>query len=142
MEHEMALGFLAAGIILLVLEMASVTFYLAALAFASLLTALITWLYPMNGWQGALVFTLGSAVALPLAHLLRRRLHGDKTDPLEDMDKGNLVTVAQADGHDIKVKYRDSLWEAAWEGSGHPSVGQRAKVVARDGSRLRVKPVH
>lgn len=133
--------FLAAGIVLIVLEMVSLTFYMAALAFAALFAALVTWLYPLNGWQAALVFALGAAVALPLAHLLRRRLQAPHADALLDLDKGSRVTVTQTDGMGVRVRYRDSSWEAVWEGSGLPQVGQAAEVIARDGARLRIKPL-
>jgi membrane protein implicated in regulation of membrane protease activity len=141
MGYLMPLVFLAAGIILIVLEMATLTFYLAALAFASLLTAFITWVYPMQDWQSAVVFTLGAVVALPLAHMLRRRVQNKNPDPLVDMDKGSRVTIAEANLRGLKVKYRDSLWDAVWEGTGAPQVGQNAEVVAREGSRLRVKAI-
>src|SRR5579859_4380001 len=138
----MPLAFLAAGIVLIVLEMTSLTFYMAALAFASLATALAAWLYPLQWWQATVVFAVASVVALPLAHILRHRVQGSKADTMADMDKGGLVTVAEnADGQ-LKVKYRDSLWEAVWEGAGQPRIGQRAEVTARDGARLRVKPLN
>lgn len=142
MGYLMPLVFLAAGIILIVLEMATLTFYLAALAFASLATALAAWLYPLEAWQAALVFAVAALVALPLAHLLRKRVQGFQIDALGDMDKGGLVTVAEDDNGVLKVKYRDSLWEAVWEGAGRPKIGQRAEVTARDGARLRIKPVN
>jgi membrane protein implicated in regulation of membrane protease activity len=50
--------------------------------------------------------------------------------------------VAEAGGNRLKVRYRDSLWEAVWEGGGAPQVGQAAEVVARDGARLRIRPVN
>jgi membrane protein implicated in regulation of membrane protease activity len=131
--------FLAAGIILIVLEMLSLTFYLAALAFAALVTALAVWLSPMEWWQATLVFAVASVIALPLAHQLRLRMQGSRTDPLADMDKGGTVTVVEDRNGVLKVKYRDSLWEAVWEGAGQPAVGQRAEISARDGARLRVK---
>jgi len=142
MDHFVPSAFLAAGLILLVLEMASLTFYMAALGFASLLTALVTWFYPMQDWQAAAVFAVCAAVSLPLAHWLRHRMQGGQADPLLDMDKGSRVTVAETGHHNIKVRYRDSLWEAVWEGSGTPQVGQPAEVVARDGARLRIRPVN
>ena len=142
MDHTVALVFLGAGIVLIVLEMASLTFYLAALGLAALLTALITWFYPMLDWQAALVFAVGSANTLPLAHLLRHRMQPGKDHVLNDTDKGGRVTVAEAGGQNLKVRYRDSLWEAVWEGSGAPQVGQPAEVVARDGARLRIRPVN
>lgn len=142
MDHAMSLAFLAAGIILAVMEMATLTFYLAALAFAALATALYTWLYPSAGWQAALVFAIAAIIALPLAHLLRRRLQASRANTdLDDMDKGGVVTVAEDDQGALKVKYRDSLWEVVWEGTGKPQVGDRAEVVAREGSRLRIKAI-
>ncbi|MGH8415546.1 MAG: NfeD family protein [Gammaproteobacteria bacterium] len=140
MNHWIALAFLSAGIVLAVMEMATLTFYLAALSFASLATALYTWLYPSAGWQAAIVFAVAAVIALPLAHLLRRRMQASRTNSaLDDMDKGALVTVAEDTNGNLKVKYRDSLWEAVWEGSGQPQIGTRAQVVARDGARLRIK---
>jgi len=142
MGYLMPLAFLAAGIILIVLEMSTLTFYMAALAFAALTTALAAWLYPLEWWQATVVFAVAAMVALPLAHLLRKRVQGSKADALGDMDKGEVATVAENSGGVLKVRYRDSLWEAVWEGAGQPSVGQRTEITARDGSRLRVKPLN
>lgn len=142
MDHLMSLVFLATGIVLIVMEMTSLTFYLAALAFAALVTALVTWLEPLAWWQATLVYAAASVVALPLAHLLRQRMRNPVADALVDMDKGGLVTVAADDNGVLKVKYRDSLWEAVWEGAGRPQVGQRAQVAARDGARLRIKALN
>lgn len=140
MDHWMSLTFLAAGIILAVIEMATLTFYLAGLSFAALATAIYTWLYPSVWWQAAIVFALASIIALPLAHVLRKRMQASRTNSsLDDMDKGALVTVAENNSGNLKVKYRDSLWEAVWEGGGQPQVGARAEVVARVGSRLHIK---
>jgi membrane protein implicated in regulation of membrane protease activity len=141
MGYLMPSVFLAAGIILIVLEMLSLTFYLTALAFAALVTALIVWLLPMEWWQATLVFAVASVIALPLAHQLRHRMQGSKADPLADMDKGGFVTVAEDKDGVLKVKYRDSMWLAVWEGAGRPAPGQRAEITAREGERLRVKPV-
>lgn len=140
MGYLMPLVFLAVGIILVVLEMSTLTFYMAALAFAAFVTALVTWLHPANEWQAALVFAVAAIVALPLAHLLRRRIQGGKPDLLADMDKGGVAIVSDDQDGMLKVKYRDSIWEAVWEGAGRPSIGQRAEVTARDGAKLRIKP--
>ena len=79
--------FLAAGIIFAVMEMATLTFYLAALSFAALLTALGAWFYPLNWWQASLVFAVAAMVALPLVHRFRLHLQGSKGDPLEWPDR-------------------------------------------------------
>ncbi|MGH8402663.1 MAG: hypothetical protein ACRESO_04580, partial [Gammaproteobacteria bacterium] len=99
-------------------------------------TALYTWLYPPAGWQAAIVFAVAAIIALPLAHLLRRRMQASRTNSaLDDMDRGALVTVAEDTNGNLKVKYRDSLWEAVWEGTGKPQIGARAhkwwRVMAR-----------
>ncbi|HEX4301000.1 MAG TPA: NfeD family protein [Gammaproteobacteria bacterium] len=142
MDHFVPLAFLAAGLILIVLEMASLTLYLGALGVAALLTAVITWFYPLENWQAALVFAVASAIMLPLAHLLRQRMQAGKDHVLVDTDKGSRVTVAETGERGVRVRYRDSLWEAAWEGAGSPQVGQTAEIVARDGARLRIRPVN
>jgi membrane protein implicated in regulation of membrane protease activity len=140
MDHWMALGFLVAGIIMAVAEMATLTFYMAGLSFAALTTALYTWLYPAEWWQAAVVFAVAAVIALSLAHLLRRRMQASRTNSaLDDMDKGGVVTVVENNNGNLKVKYRDSLWEAVWEGGGQPQIGARAEVLAREGSRLRIK---
>ncbi len=131
--------FLGAGIIFAIMEMHTLTFYLAGLSFAALLTALVAWIYPLEWWQASLVFAVAAIVALPLLHRLRLHMQGSKEDPIGDMDKGGIVTIVEAHGGRLKVKYRDSLWEAVWEGAGHPHVGQHAEVAAREGSRLRIK---
>lgn len=140
MNHWMALGFLAAGIVLAIAEMATLTFYLAALSFAALVTALVTWLHPSVWWQAAVVFVIAALIALPLAHLLRRHLQANRaSSALDDMDRGAVVTIAEDHQGLLKVNYRDSLWEAIWVGAGKPKVGTRAEIVAREGSRLRIK---
>ena len=131
--------FLAAGIVFAIMEMSTLTFYLAGLSFAALLTALATWIYPFEWWQASLVFAAAAIVALPLMHKLRLHMQGSKSDPIGDMDKGGDVTIVEVDGKRLKVKYRGSLWEAEWEGTGHPHVGQHAQVAAREDSRLRIK---
>lgn len=141
MNYWMPVAFLVVGIILVVLEMLTLTFYLAALAFAALVTALYAWMIPGEWWQAGLVYALASVVSLPLAHALRKRMQGNRTDPLSDMDQGGIVTVTAVEGHHLKVSYRDSQWEAIWEGEGEPVVGKRAEIAARDGSRLRIKTI-
>jgi len=142
MDHWMSLAFLAAGIILVVVEMATLTFYLAGLSFAAFIASLYSWIYPSLWWQAAIVFAVAAVVALPMAHVLRKRMQSTRANTsLDDMDKGALVTVAESSNGNLKVKYRDSLWEAVWEGSGQPQAGTRAEVVARVGSRLRIKSV-
>jgi len=142
MDHWMSLMFLAAGIVLAVAETATVTFYLAALSFAALVTAFYTWLYPSAWWQAAIVFALASVVAMPLAHLVRGVMQASQTNShLADMDRGGIVVVEEAGHGTLKVRYRDSLWEAVWDGEGAPEVGARAEVAARDGSQLRIRPI-
>jgi membrane protein implicated in regulation of membrane protease activity len=132
-------GFLAAGILLAVIEMLTVTFYLAALAVASLLTAVVVWFAHPTPIQAAIVFAATSLVTLTLAHRLRRRMQPHGTDALADMDRGGEVVVEDVAAGQLKVRYRDSIWEAVWEGPGEPARGARAVISAREGSRLRIR---
>lgn len=132
-------GFLAAGILLAVIEMLTVTFYLAALAVASLLTAAVAWFAHPTPIQAAIVFAVTALVTLTLAHRLRRRIQPHGTDALADMDRGGEVVVEDAAPGQLKVRYRDSIWEAVWDGPGEPAQGMRAVISAREGSRLRIR---
>ena len=124
------------------MEMATLTFYLTGLSFCALLTALVAWFIPLEWWQASVVFAVAAIVALPLMHKLRLHIQGSRADPLGDMDKGGIATIVEVQGGHLKVKYRDSLWEAVWEGDGQPNVGQRTEVAAREGSRLRIKHIN
>lgn len=132
-------GFLAAGILLAVIEVLTVTFYLAALAVASLLTALIAWLTSPSPLQAGIVFAVIALITLPLAHFLRHRLQPAESATLADMDRGAGVVLEEVADGVLKVRYRDSLWEAVWEGPGQPLPGARAVISAREGSRLRIR---
>jgi membrane protein implicated in regulation of membrane protease activity len=69
-------------------------------------------------------------------------MQAGKDHVLVDTDKGSRVTVAETGERGVRVRYRDSLWEAVWEGASSPQVGQTAEIVARDGARLRIRPVN
>ncbi|HET7923076.1 MAG TPA: NfeD family protein [Gammaproteobacteria bacterium] len=132
-------GFLIAGILLAVIEIVTVTFYLAALAVAALLTALVVWLAEPSPLAAGFVFAVSALVSLLFAHRLRHRMQPRESDALADMDRGAEVRLEEVAGTALKVRYRDSLWEAVWEGPGEPAPGARAVISAREGSRLRVR---
>lgn len=131
--------FLAATMVLFTAEIMTGTFYLAALGFAALVTAFVAWIYEPSLWGATIIFAMASAVTVGIARRLRQRLQGDRADPLADMDRGGRVTIVESAEGRLRVRYRDSTWEAMWEGDGSPQVGQTAEIVARDGSRLRIR---
>jgi membrane protein implicated in regulation of membrane protease activity len=131
--------FLATTMVLFIAEIMTGTFYLSALGFAALITAVVTWIYEPSLWGATVVFALASAVTVGIARRVRQRFQGERADPLADMDRGGSVTIVESDEGHLRVSYRDSTWEAIWEGRGSPRVGQKAEIVARDGSRLRIR---
>lgn len=133
---------LAAGVVLAAIEMATVTFYLAALALACFVTALLVWLLGLDFGGATVAFALASVVFLPVAHHWRVQVQDKRADELADMDKGGVVTIEGETDGALKVRYRDSTWDAVWEGDGKPAVGSRAVIKARDGSRLRIAAQH
>lgn len=129
---------LAAAVVLAAVEMATVTFYLAAIALACFVTAALIWMLGLDFGGAAVVFALACIVFLPIAHHWRVQVQDKRADELADMDKGGIVTVEGEKDGALKVRYRDSTWDAVWEGEGKPAVGSRAVIKAREGSRLRI----
>ncbi|HEV2212701.1 MAG TPA: hypothetical protein VGS99_05075, partial [Gammaproteobacteria bacterium] len=113
--------FLAAGLVLAAVELATTTFYLAALALSCLLTALGVWLLGLDFGPAAVVFAIASVVLLPVAHHWRKQVQDKRADELADMDKGGAVTVESDQDGKLKVRYRDSIWDADWDGPGKPA---------------------
>jgi len=121
--------FLVIGLLAALIELHAITFYLAAVSAAALVTAFLgTWIP-----AGRLVFVfVGLCIALlPGAVLLRRQL--SRTSALPDPDVGQIVTVVEVEpeARRLTVSYRGSRWEAVMEGGVLPAPGQVAVIAAK-----------
>lgn len=131
---------LVIGVLLLLAELVTGTFYLAALGTAFLFTAWVLWLWPLS-WLGAVLVLLGSGLAaVYLAQHLRHRLQRG-TSPVETDAGGRALVSSVRDGR-LRVRYRDSEWDARLRGAAAEAVlkpGDALRVVRREGNVLIVQ---
>jgi len=135
------LWWLAAGI-LVVVEMATGTFYLLMLALGAAAAAVAAHL----GGGAPTQFTCAAVVgagATALWHL--RRARQPRSAPAAsnrdvNLDIGEMVTVDawQPDGL-ARVSYRGATWSARFAGGGAPAPGEHV-IVAVEGNRLSLAP--
>ncbi|MBI5885027.1 MAG: NfeD family protein [Deltaproteobacteria bacterium] len=132
-----------AGVILIVIELASFTFVLAFLGVGALVTALVTWLgmTPETNTQLA-AFSISSLLLLILFRKTARRMFAGQGAVMSD-DIGQRVTVIKEipAGGEGDVLYRGSVWNAVSDSSEAIPEDAMVEITATEGIRLRVKRV-
>ena len=132
-----ALAWLLLGLVLVVVELLSGTFYLLILGLACGIGSLVAWL---GGpfWMQALLASLAAVVG---SVIVRRSRSGAATAGSNLMDVGQTVVleswVSQTQRL-AKVRYRDASWEAEVLGDDHVEPGAVLYVAGADGNRLEV----
>ena len=118
--------FLVLALLAALAELHTGTFYLAGVAAAALLTALIGFGIP--GDLLIVVFVVLCAV-LTGAVMLRRR-HQALTEGLADLDIGQTVTISDLPppGNCLTVSYRGVNWQAVMEDGSVPAPGSTAVI--------------
>jgi membrane protein implicated in regulation of membrane protease activity len=134
---DFSVAWLIAGLLLVILELVSGTFYLLVLGIAALLAAAIGYAGASFAWQaiGAAIASVGGVV------WVRRHRQRSATAPMRSLDVGAATTfeawVDREAGH-ARVKYRDALWDAQIIGTAVGSTGETLYITAIDGSTLTV----
>jgi membrane protein implicated in regulation of membrane protease activity len=128
---------LIVGIVLIIAEVMSGTFYLLFLGIAALVGAAIAFL-GAPFWAQALAVAV---VAVAGAVWVRRHRESIETKPMAALDVGQHVTfeswISQAD-RVARVQYRDAQWDASVEGECRGEPGEILHIVGVEGSMLRV----
>ena len=125
--------FLVLAVLAALAELNTGTFYLAGVAVAALLTALIgIWI---RGDALILVFAVLCALLTGAVVLLRR--NRGRTRDLADFDIGQTVTIREAapQGHRLVVSYRGVDWQAEMEDGSIPGPGSTA-IIKRKTDKL------
>ena len=136
MPIDMELLWTVVGIMLIIAEMLTGSFYLLVLGVAALSAAAAAWV-GYTFWVQAVVT---AAVASAGVILVRRRR--GKSDPAsaQSLDVGQTVTliswISEADGL-ARVSYRNAQWEARVEGEHNPA-GAVFYIRSVDGNTLNV----
>jgi len=138
-----ALIWAIAGVVLIVIELASFTFVLAFLGIGALVTALITWLglTPDTNMQLA-AFSISSIIMLLLFRKTARKMFAGHGFNMAD-DVGQRVKVIKeipVDGEG-DVLYRGSVWNAVSDSNELIPEGATVEITAIDGIRLRVRKI-
>ena len=134
---DIALAWLIAGFILIIVELVTGTFYLLVLGIAALVASGVGYAGGAFAWQA--IAATGVAVAgVVWIHLYRK---GSVSKRMQGLDFGQPAAfeswVNKSAGH-ARVKYRDALWDAqvADDASGEP--GEILYIASVDGSTLKV----
>jgi membrane protein implicated in regulation of membrane protease activity len=134
---DSALAWLIAGIVLIVAELVSGTFYLLVLGVAALLTAAVA--YAGAGFLIQVV--VAGAIAIAGVFWIRGRKRAMATPAMPPLDVGQPVTLdswVNRDDRLARVKYRDALWDAIVEGEFRGEAGEVFYIRAIAGNTLRV----
>ena len=136
-------GWAAVGLLLLLLEVLAPGTFMLWLGIAALLTAVSTFVFDLGMALQLVVFALYSAVSVVLGRHYFKWSPGSNA-AVSELNQpatrliGRVVTVIEPiENGRGRVKIADSPWIA--EGPDMP-VGMRAKIVATEGSIVRVEP--
>ncbi len=132
------------GVLLIIVELMSVTFVFAFFGVGALIVALTTWIDVTPGLNSQLaVFALSSLLLLiAFRKAAKRRFFGSHDKPPEY--KGEKVKVVKKIpvGGEGAISYRGSEWIAFSDVSEPIAEGTMVEIVALDGIRARVVPVN
>ena len=134
---DISLAWLIAGLILVIAELASGTFYLLVLGVAAFAGAGVAHAGGALVWQ-SLAAALVAVSGVVWVHQYRKR---NVSSPMRGLDVGQPAAfeswVNKDAGH-ARVKYRDALWDAQISGGASGESGEILYVVSVDGSTLKV----
>jgi membrane protein implicated in regulation of membrane protease activity len=135
MEH--AIVWAVIGLVVVIVELLTGTFYLLMLGIAAFGAALAAWL----GFE----FSVQTLVAIIVAaagcygvHVYRARNRAQQMPPIDAGMPASFESWLDAGARLAKVRYRGASWEARVEGLEAIEPGATVYVLAADGNTLRV----
>ncbi len=142
-DFDPAWLWLAAGLILGVIEMVAPGFFLMWMGMAAIIVAALTAFLPISIPMQVALFAVLSIVTVQIGRRWLQKNPIISDDPLLN-DRGgrmigDVVTVIEAiEGGQGRVKVGDTVWTA--RGTDSP-VGARVRISGNDGSTLLVEPI-
>lgn len=131
------------GLLLLVAEVATVSFILCFIGLGALIVALTTWIGLTSSFAAQLIiFSVSSLLLLVLLRKTARKLFAGHADAPPDY-AGQKVPVIKAipPGGEGTIQYRGSDWIAFSDAAQTIPEGAVAQIEAIEGIRVKVKPV-
>jgi membrane protein implicated in regulation of membrane protease activity len=135
MEHSLTWAVI--GLVLVITELLTGTFYLLMLGIAAFGAALAAWLGFEFGTQ-AIVATVVAGVGCYAVHLHRARSEKQQMPPIDAGMPASFEGWTDAAARLARVRYRGASWDAKVEGSELPEAGSTVYVLAAEGNTLRV----
>jgi len=135
MEHSLAWAIV--GLVLVITELLTGTFYLLMLGIAAFGAALAAWLGPEFGTQ-AIVFLVVAGIGCYGVHVYRARNSAQQMAPIDAGMPASFESWIDAGGRLARVRYRGASWDARVEGSEAVEPGATLTVLTADGNTLKV----
>jgi membrane protein implicated in regulation of membrane protease activity len=129
------------GIVLIIIELMSLTFVIVFFGVGALIVSLTTWVGITPGFSGQLaVFSVSSLFMLLVLRKTAKKLFFGSHDIPPDY-KGQKVKVVKAIpvGGEGAISYRGSVWIAFSESAEAIPEGSTVEIISLDGIRAKVK---
>src|SRR5687767_3465190 len=135
MDH--AVVWAVAGLVLVIVELLTGTFYLLVLGIAAFGAALAAWLGLQFSAQSIVAALIG-AIGCYGVHLYRARNRAEQMAPIDAGMPASFESWLDAGARLARVRYRGASWDARVEGGDALEPGATVYVLATDGNTLRV----
>jgi len=135
MEHSLTWAVI--GLVLVITELLTGTFYLLMLGIAAFGAALAVWLGLEFGGQ-ALVFLLVAGIGCYGVHVYRAKNQKQQMAPIDAGMPASFENWVDAGSRLARVRYRGASWDARVEGADAVEPGAMLVVLAADGNTLKV----
>jgi membrane protein implicated in regulation of membrane protease activity len=136
-----ALAWAIAGLVLVITELVSGTFYLLMLAVAAFGAAAAAYMgqaFPVQSVVAAVVAAAGCYGV----HLYRAKSSKEKMSPIDTGMPASFENWIDAGARLARVRYRGASWDARVDGAEAVEPGALLYVVATEGNTLRVAAKH
>jgi len=134
---DLAIVWAVIGLVLVIVEVVTGTFYLLMLGVAAFGAALAAWL-GLGFSAQSIVAVVVSAVGCYGVHVYRAKNSAQQMAPIDAGMPASFETWLDVPARLARVRYRGASWEARVEGSDALEPGAALFVVAADGNTLKV----
>ena len=131
------------GLLLLVAELATISFILCFLGLGALIVALTTWFGLTSGFNSQLiVFSVSSLLLTSVLRKTAKKLFAGHSDlPPDNMGQKVRVVKAIPPGREGAIEYRSSDWIAFSDEKDMIGEGKTVEIIAIEGIHVKVKSV-
>ena len=134
---DQAVVWAVVGLVLVIVELLTGTFYLLVLGIAAFGAALAAWLGLQFSAQSIIAALIG-AIGCYGVHLYRARNRAEQMAPIDAGMPASFESWLDAGARLARVRYRGASWDARVEGGDALEPGATVYVLAADGNTLRV----